>query len=105
MEWYVLNYDFNSKKIYQFNIFNSVRFDRGVKELLDNFVTMEDFISKLEGEVKYAFWCKREYEISAGDLFEQDLNKYERIDVSDQVLPNIKALAEYIINYHNKNLN
>jgi hypothetical protein len=105
MEWYVLNYDFNGKRIEQFNIFRSVRFCEGVKKLLDEFITMDDFIEKLTSQVKYCFWCKREYEISAGDLYEHDLNKYERVDVSDQVLPNIKALAEYIVNYHNNQLN
>lgn len=105
MEWYVLNYDFNRKKVYNFNIFNSVRFSEGVERLLNDFITMDDFIEKLTSQVKYCFWSKREYEISVSDLFEQDLDKYEKIDVAYQVLPNIKVLAEYIINYHNKNLN
>lgn len=105
MEWYVLNYDFNAKKIYHFNIFRSSRFSDGVDKLLKEFITMDDFIAKLEQEVKYAFWSKREYEISVGDAFEEDLDKYTKIDVAYQVLPNIKTLANYIIEFHNKNLN
>ena len=105
MEWNVLNYDFNSKKVYNYNIFNNAKFIRGVQDLLDNFITFDDFVEKLEREVKYCFWAKREYEISVGDLWEQDPAKYEKIDVAYQVLPNIKVLAEYIINSHNKDLN
>lgn len=103
MEWYVLNYDRNRNEVYQHNIFNNVKFIRGVNELLENFITMEDFIEKLEREVKYCFWAKREYEISVGDLWEEDLEKYTKIDIAYQVLPNIKALAKYIIDKHNEN--
>lgn len=105
MEWYTLNYDFNAKKIYNYNIFNNAKFIRGVDELLSNFITFDDFLEKLEREVKYCFWSKREYEISVGDAFEEDINKYTKIDVAYQILPNIKALAKYIIEFHNENLN
>ena len=63
LEWYVLNYDFNRKKVENFNIFRSSRFVDGVKELLDNYITFEDFVEKLENELKYSFWSKREYEV------------------------------------------
>lgn len=105
MEWYVLNYDFNAKKVYNYNIFNSTRFNEGIERLLSEFMTMEDFIEKLTNQVKYCFWSKREYEISVSDAFETDLDKYEKICVADQVLPNIKLLANYIVEYHNEHLN
>ena len=101
MEWYVLNYDFNKRKVETFNIFRSITFTEGVQELLDNYVIFDDFVEKLKNEVKYSFWSKREYEISVGDAFckEEELEKW---DVSMQILPNIKNLAEYIINSYNK---
>lgn len=34
-----------------------------------------------------------------GDLFETDCTKLEKIDVYDQVKPNIMQLARYILNY------
>ena len=69
MEWYVLNYNFNERKIELFNIFRSVRFTRGVKVLLENYITFDDFVEKLKNEIKYSFWSKREYEISVVDEF------------------------------------
>ena len=104
MKWYVLNYDWNRKKVYSFNIFDSCRFSQYVNELLDNFVTMDKFVEDLTREVKYCFWSKREYEISVGDAFDTNFDNYEKIDVSQQVLPNIDALAKYIIDKHNEQI-
>ena len=105
MEWYVLNYDCNRGKIYSFNIFSNSRFSKYVNELLDNFITMDKFIEELGNEVRYCFWSKREYEISVGDAFDTNFDNYEKIDVFDQVMPNIKALAKYIIDKHNEQIN
>ena len=101
MEWYVLNYDFNKKKIETFNIFRNTRFSEAVQKLLENYITFDDFVEKLKNEIKYSFWSKREYEISVGDAFcgEEELEKW---DISMQVLPNIKILAKYIINFYNE---
>ena len=103
LEWYVINYDFNAKKLENFNIFRNIKFVRGVEELLDNYIDFEDFTNKLERELKYCFWCKREYEVFIGDAFEEDLQKYEKVDIYSQVKPNVKILAKYIIdNYNNE---
>ena len=99
MEWYVLNYDFNKKQIIKFNIFNNIKFYSGVKELLENYTDIDDFVSGLTSLLRYCFWCKREYEISVGDAFENDLDKYVKLDIFEQVIPNVKVLAYYIINY------
>ena len=99
MEWYVLNYDFNKKQIVKFNIFNNIKFYSGVKELLEDYTDIDDFVSGLTSLLRYCFWCKREYEISVGDAFENDLDKYVKLDIFEQVIPNVKVLAYYIINY------
>ena len=104
MEWYVLNYDFNKKQIIKFNIFNNIKFYSGVKELLESYTDIDDFVSGLTSLLRYCFWCKREYEISVADAFEEDLSKYEKIDVYRQVAPNLKLIANLIIDYHNENL-
>ena len=104
LEWYVLNYNFNEKKVENFNIFRSCRLVDGVKELLNNYITFEDFVEKLEKQLQYVFWSKREYEISVSDAFETDLNKYEKIDVYSQVKPNVRILAKYIIDNYNDGL-
>ena len=95
MKWCVLNYDFNSKKIVSYNIFNNSRFNDGLKKLKGEY-NPETFVEDLRQLCVYCFWSKREYEISVGDLFEEDPSAYEKIDVYDQILPNIEVLADYI---------
>lgn len=100
MEWNVLMYDFNKKKIVNFNIFNSVRFSDYVNEMRNEiWDSVDKFVEKLDSNLKYCFWCKAEYEIMVGDLFETDCNKLEKIDIYSQVKPNIMQLARYILNY------
>ena len=104
MKWYVLNYDWNSKKVKPFNIFNSVRFSKCLQKSLEEFITMDDFKKDLQRNLMYSFWSKREYEISVGDLHENDMEKYQRFDIYDQVLPNLDILAEYIIECYNNGI-
>ena len=52
LKWYVLNYDFNGKKVESFNIFRSCRCVDDVKELLDNYITFDDFVEKLEKQLQ-----------------------------------------------------
>lgn len=102
MEWYVLNYNFNSKKIEPINIFNYGNFLKDIKEIYKKYIErkedIEFFENKINSELLYYFWSKREYEISVGDLFEKDLEKYEKIDVYYQVKMNFKAFIEYLLN-------
>ena len=105
MEWYVLNYDWNKKEVYNYNIFMNAKFNRGITEILaSNPDDFNEFVEKLDRELKYCFWSKREYEISVGDAFDTNFDNYEKIDVSQQVLPNIEALAKYIIDKHNEQI-
>jgi len=96
MEWYVLNYDFNRKKIEYYNIFNHSYLIESIKKILEQDITFDEYIDKLDHLLRYCFWSKREYEILVGDAFETDLNKFEKIDVYSQLKPNIKILATYI---------
>lgn len=102
MEWYVLNYNFNSKKIEPINIFNYGNFLKDIKEIYKEYIErkedIEFFENKINSELLYYFWSKREYEISVGDLFEKDLEKYEKIDVYYQVKMNFKVFIEYLLN-------
>ena len=97
MEWFVLNYDFNKRRIEDFNIFRNSYFTKSVEELLKEYSSFEEFVIQLDRKLMYCFWSKREYEISVGDAFEKDINKYKKIDVYSQVKPNIEILAKYII--------
>lgn len=98
IKYYAMNYDFNAKKIVKVNVIHE-----------DTLKRLQDMVKKgkikdrlqfrecLRGEFMYRYWCKREYEISVGDLYEEDLNKYEKIDVYDQLEANMDVIADYII--------
>ena len=102
MEWYVLNYNFNLKKIEPINIFNYGNLLEEIKEIYKEYIErkedIEFFENKINSQLLYYFWSKREYEISVGDLFEKDLEKYEKIDVYYQVKMNFKVFIEYLLN-------
>jgi len=100
-EFYVLNYDFNGKKVENYNIFNNSRLLEGIDRLFEEYITFEDFCEKLDSLLRYCFWSKREYEISVSDAFEEDLSKYEKIDVYRQVAPNVKIIAKIALDYKN----
>lgn len=102
LQWYVLNYDFNKRKIEYYNIFNHSYFIKCIQDLLDNFTTMENFIVELDKKLMYCFWSKREFEISIGDAFETDINQYVKFDVYSQIKPNITILAKYILDNNSK---
>ena len=100
LKWYVLNYDFNKKKVIYFNIFTNSRFLDCLEENLEEFKNNNDyekFKENLRTDLMYCFWSKREYEISVSDAFETNLDMYEKIDVYSQVLPNLDNLAMYLV--------
>ena len=96
MEWYVLNYDFNSKNAELYNIFNSSKFSDGLKEINESNYDFDEFVEELDKLCRYCFWSKSEYEIYVTDAFHPE--DQSKIDVYDQLKPNMKVLAEYIIN-------
>lgn len=122
-EFYVLNYGHNHKKIINFNIFNSVSvyeatlrevkqycrnpkkysysplFDNGESQTIYGF---DAFCKRLDGIIAWKEWGRVEYEISVGDLFERDLNKYEKWDCYMQAKPNIEIIAREVIYQYKK---
>lgn len=102
LKWYVLDYDFNSDAIIKFNIFNSSKFNDCVNELIKKYSNFTDFKEKLKKDLMYCFWSKSEYEIVVGGLFAKEDKDLFKIDVYEQVLPNLDILVDYIINEVNK---
>ena len=98
MEWYVLNYDFNKKEAYSFNIFNSANFLEGLKRIMQEYegmgMTEKEFLERLDSVLRCSFWGKCEYEIYVTDAFNDNESK---IDVYSQIKPNIEILANYIV--------
>ena len=91
-------YDFNARKIKRVNVI----YEDTLKRLQDmvkkgKIKDRLQFRQCLRSEFMYRYWCKREWEISVGDLFEKDLSKYEKIDVYDQLEANLDVITDYII--------
>ena len=119
LKFYVLNYDWNANKVVNYNIFNNINVYestiREAKKYLRNPSKYKRYISGFGGEESYylygkeAFvdelrsivswqeWSRREYEISVGDAFETDLNKFEKWDCYRQFEPNKELVADYVL--------
>jgi hypothetical protein len=101
-EFYVLNYDFNAKKVINFNIFQNWSVVESVNEAVEKYSRNEMNIDELREEIRkiiaWQEWGRREYEISVGDAFETNCDKLEKWDCYAQALPNINLITDMCIN-------
>ena len=128
-EYYVLNYDFNKKKVENFNIFQNCLVqeytEKAVRKYLrapKKFKHIVQYENKLLGREEIALYGfdalveeidrtiawqergRREYECSVGDAFTTDCNKLEKIDCYYQSKPNMKIIAREVIFQYKKQL-
>ena len=128
-EFYVLNYDFNKKKVVNYNIFNNIRVQEWTEKAVKKYLRApkkykhivqykNDFLGREEIAV-YGFdalveeidrtiaWQERgrcEYECSVGDAFETDINNYEKWDTYSQAKPNMVIIAHEVIRQYKEQL-
>ena len=128
-EFYVLNYDFNKKKVINYNIFNNINVqehtEKAVKKYLrapkkyKHIVQYENKFLGREEIAIYGFdalveeidrtiaWQERgrcEYECSVGDAFETDINNYEKWDTYSQAKPNMAIITHEVIRQYKEQL-
>lgn len=128
-EFYVLNYDFNKKKVVNYNIFNNIRVqewtEKAVRKYLrapkkfkhivqyeNKFLGKEEIalygfealVEEIDGIIKWGEWSKREYEISVGDAFETDINKLEKWDTYSQAHANAEIITHTAIRQYKEQL-
>jgi hypothetical protein len=100
-EYYVLNYDFHQKKVIPYNIFNNHDINLIAHELVEMYangeITFAEFVCEFDKAVKARLWSRREFEISVGDAFVEDINQLEKWDCYAQVHPNIELVVLSII--------
>lgn len=118
-KYYVLNYNFNKKCVENYNIFNNISLndetEKEVRKYLRSskkyrcykhglHIGEHEYIYGFEGLceaikqlIMWQEWSRREYEISVGDAFEEDINKFEKWDCYKQCLPNIPMIAREVI--------
>lgn len=102
LEYYAMCYDYDSKYVKNFNIFYQVIVDNLVKNLvkkkINNYYELYDFLTK---EFMYHFWSKAEYEIlvsSLHNIYVKDTSYIQKIDVYEQIKPNLDLICEHVIN-------
>ena len=128
-EFYVLNYDFNKKKVINYNIFNNINVQEHTEKAVKKYLRApkkykhivqykNDFLGREEIAV-YGFdalvneidrtiaWQERgrcEYECSVGDAFETDINNYEKWDTYSQAKPNMAIITHEVIRQYKEQL-
>ena len=128
-EFYVLNHDFNKKKVINYNIFNNIlvqeRVEKAVKKYLRNpkkfkyiiqyenkFLEREEIaiygfdalVKEINSIIHWQEWGRCEYEISVGYAFETDCNKLEKWDCYQQAKPNIEMITREVIYQYKQQL-
>lgn len=96
LKWNVLRYDFNSKSIVNFNIFNQ----EFIKELntavrlkeVINILELNEYIDKW---ARYNYWFRAEHEIYVSGIHEESA---EKIDVYRQINMNLDIITDYVNN-------
>ena len=113
-EYYVLNYDSNTKKVEPFNIFRNCYVqeytEKAIKKYLrspknykyerygeDTLYGFEGLCKEIERIIQWQEWSRREYEISVGDSFEKDCEYLEKWDCYMQAKSNIPMIARECI--------
>lgn len=103
LEWYVLNHDFNTKEIYNFNVLQQGYLLDLIRMIEDKYYNVYDYNSLKECVRRWAnynFNHKTECEIFVHGWFDKE-DKETKISIYDQLEPNLDILTKYI----NKELN
>lgn len=100
-EWYVLNYDHNSNKVINYNIFNNWLLHEETIKLCKKFkskkMTFSDFRDELRGLIMWQEWSRYEYEIFVVEWHGNAEKHLEKVDCYRQALPNIDNIARYVL--------
>lgn len=100
LKFYVLGYDFNSKKTVRRNIFDNVSVLNGTIDAIEKYREDHDFESfhkELVSLVKWKEWARVEYEISVGDPFPKTVDELAKVDWYYQFELNSYLIAKFIV--------
>lgn len=102
LEWYVLYYNPNTHRIEQFNIFDHRSFNKAVMKIFgkSKLMDMAEFEDAIDKEAMYYFWCKAEYEVLVGGLFERGAKT--KIDIYTRLKLNWDRFIDYLWNEYIK---
>ena len=100
LEWNVWRNELNTDKIKPFNIFNHYSFNKAVTNIFSKRLHMDEFEEMIDKEAMYYFWCKTEYEVMIGSLFERW--QKTKIDIYSQLKLNWGRFIDYLWNEYIK---
>lgn len=93
LEWYVLRWDFNTKKVINYNILQWRKEDIANEVRKKNIHNKSILREYLKTTFMYDYWSKTECEFYISDLYGND---YEKIDIWRQIEPNLDHIVEYV---------
>jgi len=103
--YYALRHDFNSDKIYSYNVFDNIQVYECTVKACDDYwkgkYTYEEFTKQLDKIIMWQEWGRCEYEIIVGGLFTKE-DKYRKIDCYMQAHPNIDLIATQVVNEYKR---
>lgn len=105
LEWYILQYDSNKRKMYMDNIFGwdgiteeiAKKIKKGSKDKWKPVTDYNSFKEYIKSDLMYYYWSKSEAEFQAGGLFSKE-EGFEKIDGWFQLEPNLDNICKMIIN-------
>lgn len=98
LEWNVFIFDFNIKKIKQYNVFGQKFIEelhkRIRKKEISNYNELKKFIKRY---FMYNYWSKSEFEVAMGGCFcDFKIENFSKIDVYSQLVMNLDRITEYV---------
>ena len=98
VRWYAMYYDVNDRRIKTYNVLNEGILEEIRGDMKRGLIHDENSLKQRLDIIMQCYYSyKREWEISIGDLFEKDIEKYEKISVYDEIKDNIPVMARYIL--------
>ena len=98
LEWNVLMWDSNNKKVVNYNVLDNELIERLHKEIVKKktIINYEQLKENVKRWCMYYYWSKCEHEILvSGWLAEED--EFEKIDAWRQIEMNLDRMCEYVI--------
>lgn len=96
LDWKVIYYNCNARKIDTFNVFNHSSFVADVEKDLKRCTTKEEFAEKLRKSLQYYFWTKCEWEIIVSPWAGGREDEAIKVDVYWQVMNNWRLFLDYV---------
>lgn len=106
LEWYCMEWDFNADKPCMFNIMRAINIEDLRKKLrykgkkpneYNSIKNYEELKKYLKNAFFYRFWRKSEHEMIVKSWPCADKSPEVKVDVYDQILPNLERIAEYVV--------